>query len=117
MKRSLGIKGEELAQEVLKKLGYKFIIRNFTCSMGEIDLIAWDKRTLVFIEVRSRKETKFGMPSETVNYNKQKKIRKVAQYFLVTNKLQDVYCRFDVVGIVWGQEGEKPKIEVLKDAF
>ena len=117
MKRSLGTKGEELAQKTLKKLGYKIICKNYTCSLGEIDLVAWDNKTLVFIEVRSRKEIKYGMPSETVNYHKQRKIRQVAQYFLVVNKFRDIYCRFDVVSIVWGGEGEKPQIEVIKDAF
>lgn len=117
MKRSLGTKGEKLAQEKLKKLGYIIVAKNYTCPLGEIDLIAWDNKNLVFIEVRSRKGIKYGLPSETVNYHKQRKIRQVAQYFLVVNRLTDVFCRFDVVGIVWGEEGEKPQIEVLKDAF
>lgn len=117
MRRILGTKGEKLAWETLKKIGYKIVAKNYTCVLGEIDLIAWDNKTLVFIEVRSRKEIKYGMPAETVNHNKQRKIRKVAEYFLVVNRLADVYCRFDVVGIVWGEKGKKPQIEIFKDAF
>jgi len=116
MNKNLGIKGEKLAAELVESEGYKLIMANYICRLGEIDLIARDNDTLVFIEVRTRKSDKFGLPQETVNLKKQKKIRQVAQYYLKYNNLSGVKCRFDVVGIVW-KEGQKPKAELIKDAF
>ena len=117
MKRSIGFSGERLAKEELKKLGYSIIKENYLCPLGEIDLIAWKDKTLVFIEVRSRMSTDYGLPLETINRKKQQKIKQVASYYLVTNKKEDSFCRFDVVSIVWGKEGSKPSIEIIRDAF
>jgi putative endonuclease len=117
MKKALGQKGEALAMEILKQSGYKIIEKNFICKIGEIDIIALDKETLAFIEVRSRKETTYGIPLETVTYPKQRKIRQVAQYYLVKNKLEDNYCRFDVVSIIWGNTYQQPQVEIIRDAF
>ncbi|NLW25153.1 MAG: YraN family protein [Clostridia bacterium] len=116
MTKELGNLGENLAMEKLKDMGYKIICRNFTCRLGEIDIIAQDKDILVFIEVRSRKADTYGFPSETVNFRKQQKLRKVAQYYLMINNLENVYCRFDVVSIIWNK-GKRIEIEVIKDAF
>jgi len=113
---NLGVLGEKLTARELKKLGYNIIAANYKCPIGEIDLIAKDKDTLVFVEVRTRSSSKFGLPQETVNYRKQKKIRRVAEYYLVEHNIAALNCRFDVVGIVW-QKGEEPQIEVIKDAF
>ncbi|MDK2822135.1 MAG: putative endonuclease [Clostridia bacterium] len=116
MSRDLGKQGEQLALRKIKSLGYKILEQNFRCKIGEIDLIAMDKNTLVFIEVRSKSTDKFGLPQETVNCQKQKKIRDVARYYLVKNKLTTENCRFDVIGIVWNGKG-KPEIEIIKNAF
>ncbi|SMB93923.1 putative endonuclease [Desulfonispora thiosulfatigenes DSM 11270] len=116
MKKSLGMKGELIAIQELEKRGYKILARNFSCKIGEIDIIAKENETLVFIEVRSRNKDDFGLPQETINYKKQSKVRKVAEYFLVKNNLQNVECRFDAVGIVWNTE-KKIKVMLNKDAF
>lgn len=116
MNEGLGQKGEELAKEKLVKMGYKILDRNFRCKIGEIDIIAKDKNTLVFVEVRSKSSNEFGVPQETVNIKKQKRIRRVAEFYLIKNKLEDICCRFDIVAIIW-QKNKKPKIEVIKDAF
>lgn len=116
MTKELGFQGEHLALEKIISLGYKVLAKNYTCKLGEIDIIAKDKDTLVFIEVRTKSNKKFGLPQETVNIKKQNKIKKVAQYYLVKNNLLDFYCRFDVIGITW-QNNCKPQIEIIKDAF
>ena len=82
----------------------------------EIDLIAWDNKTLVFIEVRSGRKLNMGCLLKLLTIINRERLDKWLN-ILVNNKLADVYCRFDVVGIVWGKEGKEPQIEVLKDAF
>lgn len=116
MKKSLGSKGELLASRELEKRGYIVLERNFTCKIGEVDIIAKNNNTLVFIEVRSRTRSNFGYPEETVNYKKQVKLRQVAQYYLNKNHLHHVGCRFDVVGIVW-ESDKRIKMKLIKNAF
>lgn len=116
MTRELGQLGEELAVDLLKAKGYIILERNFRCKLGEIDIIARDKDTLVFLEVRSKSSSGFGVPQESVNYKKQRTIRRVAEYYLIKNKLQNDFCRFDVIAVTW-QNNSTPKIEIIKDAF
>ena len=91
-----GAASEAAAASFLKSKGLQIIDQNFRCKMGEIDLIAREKDTLVFIEVRHRKSTRFGSPAETVNYHKQQKIIKTSLYYLQIHKL-DAPCRFDII--------------------
>jgi putative endonuclease len=114
-KKELGKKGEEKALRFLKKRGYCIIEKNYVCKMGEMDLIAKEKDTLVFIEVKTRTSTEFGPPQLAVNSSKQRQLSKVALYFLKEKKLEDVKARFDVVAILLGQKGEE--IELIRDAF
>jgi len=114
-KKELGRRGEEIAIRFLKKKGYRILLRNYVCKMGEMDIIAREKDTLVFIEVKSRTSTAFGPPQLAVNSTKQTQLSKVALYFLKEKKLQDVKARFDVVAILLGPRGEE--IELIKDAF
>lgn len=115
VKRSLGDKGEAVAKDYLKKEGYRFLAANYTCQRGEIDLIALDGKTLVFVEVRSKSSLAYGTPIETVDRKKQTKIRRAAEHYLITHQQTECYCRFDVVSILWQQD--KPKIELYKNAF
>jgi putative endonuclease len=114
-KKELGKKGEEVAIRFLKKNGYQVIKRNYVCKMGEIDIIAKEKDTLVFIEVKTRTSTTFGPPQLAVNPKKQSQMSKVALNFLKEKKLEDVKARFDVVAILLGSKGAE--IELIKDAF
>jgi putative endonuclease len=114
-KKELGKKGEEMALRFLKKRGYRIIEQNYVCKMGEMDLIAKEKDTLAFIEVKTRTSTAFGPPQLAVNSSKQRQLSKVALYFLKEKKLEDVKARFDVVAIILDQNGEE--IELIKDAF
>jgi putative endonuclease len=110
----LGDKGEELASKFLKRAGYKIVSQNYRTPLGEIDIIALDGETLVFIEVKTRESIEFGMPFEAVNRLKKRKIAGTALLYL--KKLKDTPpCRFDVVSICY-KDG-KPRFELIKDAF
>ena len=107
---------EDIAFKHLKKNKLKKVKRNFNCKVGEIDLIMIDKQTLVFIEVKYRKNDDWVSASESVTQSKQRKIIKTAQLFLLKNKkYKDWNCRFDVVSI----QGENDNVEInwIKDAF
>ena len=114
-KKELGKKGEDLALRYLKKNGYHVYERNYVCKMGEVDIIAKEKDTLAFIEVKTRTSTAFGPPQLAVNAAKQMQLSKVALYFLKEKGIEDVKARFDVVAIILGPGG--PEIELIRDAF
>jgi putative endonuclease len=114
-KKELGKKGEDLALRYLKKQGYRIIQTNYVCKMGEMDIIAQEKDTLAFIEVKTRTSTTFGPPQLAVNPAKQVQLSKVALWFLKEKKLEDIRARFDVVAILLGPGGEA--VELIKDAF
>lgn len=113
--RPLGIKGEDLAAKFLKKKGYKIIARNYKSPVGEIDIIANDRGTLVFAEVKTRSDESFGHPFEAVTYGKREKLRKVALYYLKNCRKGDMPSRFDVLSIRIGNG--KEDIEHIMDAF
>ena len=111
----LGERGEELAFRKIKSLGYKKIIKNYRCSLGEVDLVAKDGNTLVFIEIKTRKGRPIGFAKEAVNIRKQKQLSKVALAYMKANNCCDVSARFDVVAISMGSG--PPQIEVIQNAF
>lgn len=112
---SLGRRGEEIAVSYLKGLRYRIIERNYTCKFGEVDIIARDKKTLAFIEVKTRSSTKYGHPYQVVNKRKQHQISKVALNYINKNNLQSTDARFDVVAVQISDEGER--VELIKNAF
>jgi len=114
-KKELGKKGEQLALRHLKKSGYRIIQTNYACKLGEMDIIAQEKDTLAFIEVKTRTSTAFGPPQLAVNLAKQMQLSKVALNFLKEKRLEDVKARFDVVAILLRPRGEE--IELIRDAF
>ncbi|HDH06133.1 MAG TPA: YraN family protein [Nitrospirae bacterium] len=110
----LGQRGEGLAVEFLKKKGYKIIKQNYKTRIGEIDIIADDGGTLVFVEVKTRESIAYGMPFEAVTRYKKRKIANVALLYL--KKIKEVPpCRFDVVSIYY--DNGSPEFELIKDAF
>ena len=111
----LGELGEDLALQRIRALGYRKILRNYRCPLGEIDLIAMDGDTLVFIEIKTRKGRSVGYAKEAVNARKQRQLSKVALAYMKSNNYHDVRARFDVVAVCVGQ-GE-PEIQVIKNAF
>lgn len=96
-KKTFGNIGEELATQYLKKKGYQILDRNFSNKIGEIDIIAKQNNTIIFIEVKSRNSAKFGLPREAVTRYKQNKIRTIALSYLKQKKLFNSSCRFDVI--------------------
>ena len=100
IKKELGNFGEEIAVKYLEENQYKIVERNFYCKQGEIDIIAEDEKEIVFIEVKTRSNIKFGKPSESVNQIKQKHIYNSAKYFLYKIRLLDIPVRFDVIEIL-----------------
>jgi len=112
----LGKSGEEIALHYLEDKKYKIIARGFRLFRGEIDIIAFDRKTLVFVEVKTRKSRDFGLPEESVTPSKQKQIRKIAQGFLAKNNLQDVECRFDVISLSFN-ENKGYSVRHIKNAF
>jgi putative endonuclease len=93
-------------------LGYLILEKNFRCRLGEIDIIAKDKGTIVFVEVKYRKNDKKGSPAEAVNFHKQRVICKVADYYrMIRHMTEEDSCRFDILSI------EEKNITHLQNAF
>ena len=111
-----GRKGEEIAAEYLINLGYKILERNFHSQQGEIDLIAQDKSTLVFVEVKNYSFRSYGSAVGAVRKGKRESIVHAARTYLFKNNLKDVNCRFDVVTIFRKRTGSQV-IELYKNAF
>ena len=111
----LGHLGEEMALKEVKRLGYKEIERNFRCPLGEVDLIAKDGDTLVFLEIKTRKGRSLGYAKEAVTERKKRQISKVALTYMKDRRCFGVKARFDVVAVSLGQD--KPKFEIIKNAF
>ena len=115
--KELGDLGEKHAARSLALRGYSILARKFRCRLGEIDIIALDKGTLVFIEVRSRSGEEYGLPYETINHRKRRHIRRVAAAFQMKYGLLDHDSRFDCVSVVFDKKGNLKDIELIKDAF
>jgi putative endonuclease len=114
--RALGRSGEDIAVSYLLKKKFRIICRGFRFHKGEIDIIARDGDTLVFIEVKTRRNLDFGRPEEAVTPPKQNQIRRLAAAYLAMNNLADFPCRFDVLSLFWNEK-EGPQVRHIKDAF
>ena len=114
-KQKFGQEGEALAARHLKKNGYRIIEKNYRTKLGEIDIIAKDKDTLVFVEVKSRRSWQFGNPKAAVTPRKQRKISMVALHYLKSTHRTNVSARFDVAAVTITHD--KPQIEIIKNAF
>lgn len=109
--------GEEEAARWLKRHGVRVIERNVRTKLGEIDLIARDGDTLVFIEVKTRRGEAMGPPAAAVTPPKQRRIGKLAQAYMQRRRLAGVACRFDVVGVLLGENDSVVGIQHLPNAF
>lgn len=95
-----GMEAENAAEKMLQEAGLQILARNFRCKMGELDLVAQEKNTLVFVEVRRRNHAGFGSGFESVDYRKQQKLIRTASLYLQQHKFFDQYpCRFDIVSV------------------
>ena len=117
-KKRLGARGEKIAAKYLQEVkGYKIIARNYTCYLGEIDLIARDQKTIVFVEVRSGTLPFAGWAEESIGFRKQKKLRQLAFYYLKEKGWEECGARFDVVIILFTANFDVQKIKLIKNAF
>jgi len=107
--------GEQAAAGFLKANGYKIIARNYKNKFGEIDIVAREKDTWVFVEVKARRSESFGSPEAAVDKFKQGQISRAALMFLKENKLLEEKARFDVVSLRYA--GQLPRINLIKNAF
>jgi putative endonuclease len=114
LNRLLGARGERAAARYLKRQGMRIWLRGYRTKSGEIDLIARDGDTLVFIEVKSRRR---GVPAEAVTLEKQRRITSAALVFLHRYRLLEARSRFDVIAIVWPDDRRPPEIEHYRNAF
>jgi putative endonuclease len=113
--KPLGSEGEDLAVRFLQKKGYRIVARNYKTPVGEIDIIARDSDTIVFIEVKTRTDISFGYPFEAVNKRKRQKLKNLALLYL-KRQGKESPVRFDVISIFCMDNGKKD-IEHIKDAF
>ena len=116
--RLLGQWGEEQVAEKLRRDGWTIAARNFRCRMGELDLVAESKTFLAFVEVKLRKDDRFGSACEAVTPSKQRKLRAAAQYYLVSHPT-GLQPRFDVAEVYapQGVRTEAPTIYYIENAF
>jgi putative endonuclease len=112
-RRQTGIDGERAGADFLRKSGYRILQRNFRTPYGEIDIIARHKETLVFIEVKRRRNCSFGRPQEAVGRQKQEHIVRSALHYVKMERIKGVNIRFDVLAIGPGDDA----IELICSAF
>jgi len=114
-RQKFGKQSESIAVSYLKKHGYKIIEQNYRTKLGEIDIIAKEKDTIAFIEVKARRSAHFGNPKWAVTPKKQRKISMVALLYLKTTGQSSAKARFDVVSVISSHDNQK--IEIIKNAF
>jgi putative endonuclease len=111
----LGRRGERAAEKYLKRNGYRIVRRNYRAAGAEIDLVAMDGETLVFVEVKTRRGTGAGAPEEAVDARKQTRMRRAAQAFALQYRVGETEMRFDIVAI--NAADRRMGIELLRNAF
>ena len=109
--------GESLAAKHLKARGCKILAQNYRARRGEIDIVVRDGEFTVFVEVKTRRSLKFGLPQAAVTLQKQRQISKVALAYLQTQNLLDAPCRFDVIAIHLSPQLELLNLEQIESAF
>ena len=102
---NLGAWGEAVAERYLIKKGYRITERNFRCKAGEIDIIAYDGTRLVFVEVKTRRNQKYGLPCEAVNASKIRHLIKTAAYYMMIHSMESRDARIDIIEIIKAESG------------
>ena len=115
--KTLGQRGEAAAARFLRRLGYIIVSRGERGALGELDLVAVDGRTIVFVEVKTRRSHDAGHPVEAVHQHKQRRLTRLALSYLKRHDLLEHAARFDVVAITWPENRRKPTVEHYKNAF
>ena len=112
----IGRRGEDLAVQWLRQQGYEIVARNYRRRFGEVDVIARHQGFLVFIEVKTRRSTRFGLPADALTGRKQRQLIRIAEDYLLHHDCADMPCRFDVLSILLRKDRE-PEISILVNAF
>ena len=113
---ALGRWGEDRAVAYLQRRGIRIVARNYRCALGEIDIIAREHNSLLFIEVKTRRSAVFGLPQEAVGPRKQRQLIRTAQWYLKVSRTERLHPRFDVIAVLWQSDGSA-EITHLVDAF
>src|SRR5882757_5178216 len=115
--KPLGFLGERVAERFLRHKGYKIVACGLRLRGAELDLVAIDGRTIVFVEVKTRRTENFGRPAEAVDARKQWHMTRAALFYLKRHGLLEYQSRFDVVGIIWPHGAKRPEIQHFLNAF
>lgn len=116
-RRWFGSRSERAAARYLKRLGLRIVARNYSCDLGELDLVALDGNCVVFVEVRSTERSESGRAAASVDQAKQRRLTDLALYFLQQHRLLDRPARFDVLIISWPPSQREPRIDHHLAAF
>src|SRR5437868_5853577 len=111
---TFGRRSEILAMDHLRTLGYRIVASPFRTKTGEVDIVAWDRETLVFIEVKARKNT--DPPEDSVGFQKQQRVSRAAHAYIARYRLHEKPYRFDILAVT-SLPGSKPEFRILRDAF
>ena len=115
-RQELGKSGEDVACEELRRRGYAILARRFRTRVGELDIVARDGETLVFVEVKARASARCGTGADAVTWHKRRRITRMAEEFITRSRLTRVPCRFDVVAVQKADRGQA-RVEVFPAAF
>lgn len=115
--RPLGSRGECAAEQHLRRLGFQVLARNARGDLGEIDLVAWDGHTVVFVEVKTRQRGEPDEAAQAVDAAKQRRLTRLALAWLKRRGLLEYPARFDVLAVTWPPGGSRPAIEHYRNAF
>ena len=112
----LGRRGEEFAAKKLKSKGYKILETNYRTRSGEIDIVAEKKKTLVFVEVRTKASTAYGTPEQSISATKQSHMAATAYEYLQANNAEDRDWRIDFVAVEFGPDGKPSRLDIIENA-
>ena len=116
-RKQLGRRGEDAACEYLARKGFKILERNWKCGYGEADIIALDKHSLVFCEVKTRRGLSAGMPEESITYKKQERYGKIASVYRSRTAVRHRALRFDVIAILVDKDETSAHLRYMPGAF
>lgn len=116
-RKDKGRAAEEAAASYMEQQGWLIVERNWTCRSGELDIIAEKEGILLFVEVRSRSGTGYGLPAESIDGRKIQQVRRTAEVYLHRFGISDRQIRFDAVAVMLGRNLEIRSLEHIEDAF
>jgi len=114
-RQALGLDGEDIACRALEARGYRILARRYRTRIGEIDVVARQGACMVFVEVKTRRDGRFGDPAAAVTAEKQRRLAVMASDYLARHRLERAPARFDVVAVTTADG--RPRVEVIVDAF